>query len=433
MSEMVQAISTSMDLTQYKAMSSGLKIHKHSLQPENRTELRMNRGENSDLYFSIHARPNSFINGQNTHLSYNYAYTGTSAEATTAENCNGTSNFIRGLETLAGSTSLENLQNYNVLSATLDDISSAERGKTLGSILQDKSTTHIKRGFARSVFPVSGSTPAHTPRRVCVPLLSSVIGVNAENYFPVGRDVGLRLRLTFDDPVNCLQLSKAVGGAGIGYVLTDITLEIEYVEVSPQIYQTIANEADGVFKVSGVGIANFTNTIAGGAMSQSLLIPARYSSVRNFLTINRLQSVINNEVKNTLGGRTRDFITSYQYRIAGTPYPNLPVSCDGNTSAEALVEVIKSFHGHADLNMHVCFDRDDYIKSTEDGAFVFGIDFEEAGFSAKQLSGVNTTSGNVFLELGYSEAARPTVVDTFAFYDQIIEVDSRTGEVSISK
>ena len=111
----------------------------------------------------------------------------------------------------------------------------------------------------------------------------------------------------------------------------------------------------------------------------------------------------------------------------------MPVSCDINTSAEALIEVIKSFHGHADLNMHVCFDRDDYIKSTEDGAFVFGIDFEEAGFSAKQLSGVNTTSGNVFLELGYSEAARPTVVDTFAFYDQIIEVDSRSGDVSISK
>mgnify|MGYP000200126478 CR=1 FL=1 len=227
MSEMVQAISTSMDLTQYKAMSSGLKIHKHSLQPENRTELRMNRGENSDLYFAIHARPNSFINGQNTHLSYNYAYTGTSAEATTAENCNGTSNFIRGLETLAGSTSLENLQNYNVLSATLDDISSAERGKTLGSILQDKSTTAIKRGFARSVSGAVGAKiDAHTPRRVCVPLLSSVIGVNAENYFPVGRDVGLRLRLTFDDPVNCLQLSKAVSGTGIGYILTDITLEI---------------------------------------------------------------------------------------------------------------------------------------------------------------------------------------------------------------
>jgi hypothetical protein len=431
-SEMNQAISVAMDVTKYKAMS-GLKIHKHSIQPENRVSIAMTKGNTSDLYFALHARPNSFINGMNTHLSYNYSYVGTTPLAAAfVENCNGSPNFIRTLETLAGSTSLELINNYNVLAATLDDISSAERGKTLGSILQDKSTTAIKRGNARSV--IAAAAEGFSPRRVCIPLISSVVGVNSEVYLPVGRDIGLRLRLTMEDPAIALHVSGVTTGiTNLGYELTDITLEVEYIEVPPSIYNTLANEAEGVFKISGVGISNFTNNVSAGANSQSLLIPARYSSVRNFLTVNRLQTVVNNEYKNSLGGRTRDNITSYSYRISGTPYPNLPVVCDGTTSAEALTEVIKSFHGHGDLSMNVCFDRTDFVRNGEDGAFMIGIDFEEAGFSAQQMSGINTTSGNVFLELGYSSASSASVFDSYCFYDQIIEINSQTGEVSISR
>jgi hypothetical protein len=120
----------------------------------------------------------------------------------------------------------------------------------------------------------------------------------------------------------------------------------------------------------------------------------------------------------------------------------MSVSVDAFTGAECLTEVIKTFHAHADLNMNVCFNRDDFVRNITTaptataetlGAFVMGIDFEESGFSANQMSGISTLGGNVFLELTYSQASTATQFDTFCFYDQIIEINSQTGEVSISR
>ncbi len=437
---MTQSISVHMDTSNYKAMS-GVKVTKMSIQPENLQTISVTQNSTTDVYFQINNKPNSFLNGMNSYMSYTYTYTGTTATAgASLENCNGSSNFIQTLEVTAGSTSLEMISNYNVLSATLDDFQSGDRCKSLCSILQDKSITENKRGLTRIVAP--GGVGFTEERRVCVPLLSSTIGCLAEKYLPVGgKDMGLRVRMTMADPVIALKLS-GVADAPVGYTLRDVTLELEYLEVAPSIYQSLAAESEGIFKVSGVGIANFSNTGISGVTMQNFLIPARYSSVRNFLTVNRLQTVLTNKLANSTGNRTRDNINSYLYRIGGISYPSMSVSVDAFTGAECLTEVIKTFHGHADLNMNVCFNRDEFVRNAvaptgaiaeSAGTFVMGVDFEEAGFTASQMSGISTIGGNTFLELTYANPSVATQFDTFCFYDQIIEINSATGEVSISR
>ena len=444
-SEMVQSISVAMDTTSYKAMS-GVKVTKISIQPENLQTIAVTQNSTSDVYFQITPKQNSFLNGMNSYMSFTYTYTGTAAvTGATLENANGSSNFISALEVTAGSTSLEMISNYNVLAATLDDFQTKDRGATLCSILQDKDITAIKRGFPRPI-AAFGNTGFTDERRICVPLISSVIGCMAEKYLPIGgRDIGLRVRLTMADPVIALKLVGA--DTTIGYTLKDVTLEMEYLEVAPSIYQTLASETgDGIFKISGVGISNFSNTGLVGTTQQNMLIPARYSSVRNFLTVNRPQFNLNNKWANTIGSRTRDNINSYLYRIGGISYPSMAVSVDAFTGAECLTEVIKTFHAHADLNMNICFNRDDFVRNVAAaptaattntaesvGTFVMGIDFEESGFSSSQMSGISTVGGNVFLELTYAAASTATQFDTFCFYDQIIEINSSTGEVSISR
>ena len=142
-SEMTQAISVPMDLT-YKAMS-GVRVTKLSVQPENLQTIAVTQGNTTDVYWAINSKPNSFLNGMNSYLSYTYTYTGTTAVAgALLENCNGSSNFVSVLEVTAGSTSLEMISNYGVLAATLDDFQSKDRGFSLGSILQDKDTANIK-------------------------------------------------------------------------------------------------------------------------------------------------------------------------------------------------------------------------------------------------------------------------------------------------
>ena len=196
------------------------------------------------------------------------------------------------------------------------------------------------------------------------------------------------------------------------------------------------SEADGTFKISGTGIASFGANGAAGATANTILIPARYSSVRNFFTVNRTAANLTAKSENSVGSRCRDNINSYVYRISGQNYPQLPVVCDAYTSAECFSEISKCWHAHHDLNLAVNFDRDAFVHNTgsggAQGAFVMGINFEESGMSSLQMSGKNTTSGNTFLDIGYSAASAATVFTTFCFYDMIMEITGN-GEVLVSK
>lgn len=434
MSDLNSAISTPMDVTDYKSISS-VKVSRVSVQPENKTELALTGGNTSDLYFSIPSRPSSFLNGQNSYLTFTYTAQGTTHDfAKHVSISNGTGgSFIKTLETIAGSTSLELINNYNVLNCVQDDFMSATRSKTLGSILEDKHHQHIKRGEPRDISD-EDADGFFDKRRICIPLMSVAVGTLQDKYFPVDKDVGLRLRLTMEDPNIVFQTDGEVVGTS-GYKLEDITFELEYLECGPATYQQIVQESGGVMKVSGTGVGNFATSLPAGSKSNTILIPARFSSVRNYLTCFRSAMSATSRRHNSTGGRTRDYIQNYVYRVHGKNYPNLPVSADEYTSAEVMCEVLKAFHSLHNTISDCVFTKSNFCQSSSvtEGAFLTGIDFEEPGFSAGQMSGLDTQSANTFLTLEHSRACSALVVDTFAFYDTIIEINTVTGEVMVSK
>ena len=140
---------------------------------------------------------------------------------------------------------------------------------------------------------------------------------------------------------------------------------------------------------------------------------------------------------NSPGGRTRANLTSYVYRIHGKNYPNLPVVCDEYTSAETFCEFLKTMHSLHNISQSCVFPASAYVHSGDNhqGSFVFGLDLEEQGFSSSSMSGLDTNSGNTFLSLEHSVAIPATgiVIDTFCFYDAIVEINTTTGEVMVSK
>ena len=440
MSELNTAISAPMDMTDYKAISS-VKVSRVSIQPENQNKVELLGGNTSDVYFSIPAKPNSFLNGQNSYLCFTYRLQGSYEAAKTAQITNGTgASFIRNLETIAGSTSLELIQDYNTLACLVDDFQTANRKTKLGSILEDASTTATKQGHSRGI-GTDSSGGFTEKRRICIPLMSVALGTLQDKYFPVGTDVGLRLRLTFEDPIIALKsnLSTSALKQGLGYILEDITYEAEMLESDPATYNAIVNEAGGVMKVSGTGVSSFQTTIQAGSTKNTILIPARYSSVRNYFTTMRLSDDVGGisaATKNSSGCRVRDNLEQYQYRIHGKPYPNLPVSVDAYTGAEVMCEILKSFHSLHNTAQDIVVDNNYFTQNDSTdvrGSFVLAIDFEEAGFSPSQMSGLDTNSGNTFLELTHSVACSDLTVNTFCFYDTIIELNTQTGEISVSK
>ena len=447
MSDLSTAISGPM-VQEYKNISS-LKVSRVSVQPENKTSLTLAEGNTSDLYISIPSRPNSFLNGKNTYLSFTWKPHNCHSDTIKVQLANGTGgSFIRNLETIAGSTSLELIQNYDVLSSLVDDFQSQTRCNTLGNILEDSSvpgqaattpfapTSNAKRGMAHAYNDAN-------PTRICIPLMSLAVGVLQDKYMPMGTDFGLRLRLTMNDPKYALVAQ--VAGA-LGYTLEDITLECEYLDSDPATYNQIVEAGGGVMKVSGTGISNFQNTIAASiaATTNTTLIPARFSSVRNYLTSFRENSNLTSQTGNSPGHRTRANIENWVYRIHGRNYPNLPVVADAWKSAESMCEALKCFHALHDTQTNVVFDATEYCASGPagtgtvesagfTGSFVIGNDFEESSFSSSQLSGMDTNSSNTFLETYHSGGYYSLNVDTFCFFDSIIEMNVQTGEVMVSK
>jgi len=424
-----------MDITQYKAISSA-KISRVSIQPENKTSLSLTGSNQSQLYFALPSRPNSLLDGANSFLTFLYTFEGTTpTDAVDVEISNGTgASFINSLSTICGATECESITDYNAIACLIDDFSSDDRSSTLGTILEDKDDVNYKAGLERSV-ATSTSVGFTQQRRICIPLLSVIAGTTGDRYFPMGDDLGVRLRLNFEAPNVALKCTNNVVPTVLGYSLTDITYEAQYLEIAPSIYKSLRSEAGGVFKVSGTGISNFQTTVGAGATQNTLLIPARFSSVRNMMTICRTNASIVAPDGNSPGARSRDNISSYVYRVGGKNYPNLEVPADEYTSAEVMMELLKCFHSLHNTAQSVAFKASNWVDSTEatrQGAFAMGIDFEEAGFGPMMMGGLDTNSMNTFLELKHSSACKATTYNTYVFHDLIIEIDSN-GEVMVSR
>ena len=183
------------------------------------------------------------------------------------------------------------IQNYDVLASAVDDFQSLSRSFTLNNILQDKNPSVTKAGTNRSTADKDAGatqTAGFKETRVCIPLMSLALGTLQDKYMPMGTDFGMRLRLTFQDPNIVLRgtISDATASLPTAkYELEDITFEAEYLDSDPGTYNAIVNESGGVLKVSGTGISNFQSTlpVTVGATTNTVLIPARFSSVRNFV------------------------------------------------------------------------------------------------------------------------------------------------------
>ena len=435
--ELNTAISPPMDITSYKSISS-VKTSRVSIQPENKTSLSLVGSNTSDLYFSLPGgRPNSFLAGAESFLTFTYTFEGTTATASSSvQICNGSpQSFIRNLETTAGSTSLELINDYNALGCLIDDFQPDSRTKTLGSILEDKSTSLHKEGINR-LTTVAGDTGYTQKRRVCFPLMSMVVGTTGEKYFPCGEDLGLRLRLTFEAPDVALKCTTGAIPTNLGYTIDDITFEATYLETTDSVYRSLKSESGGVWKIPGTAVSSFQTTVGSGSTANTLLIPARFSSVQNMISICRTNASITSKDANSTGGRNRDNVSSYIYRIGGKNYPNMEVPADAFTSSEVMCELLKCFHSLHNTAQSVGFTASEWVSSLETattGAFALGVSLEEPGFSSAQMSGLDTNGSNTFLEVKYASGSSASTWNTFCFYDQIIEIDTRTGEVMVSR
>jgi hypothetical protein len=229
---------------------------------------------------------------------------------------------------------------------------------------------------------------------------------------------------------------------GAGYELTDIVLQMDYLDINPAVYNEMMAEAGGVFKIHGSGVSNFATTMDLATPNASLLVPARFSSVKNYFTCFRVSSNIGDITKNSCGDRIAPKIKGYTYRVDGRNYPSVPVRGHNETDflgGETFSEVVKCFHATHAPDFDTVYDLAEYTEPTGvtgKGSHLIGLDWEESGYGQLRglVSGMDTINSNTFLDLQLKAgSATGLTVDTFAVHDLIVELNMLDGSVSVSK
>lgn len=314
------------------------------------------------------------------------------------------SSFISRIDVYHASVLLESISSYGALYTLLQDVSaSADEQLNAGSILEGMSSTN------RVGVEISGSDTV----TFCVPLLSGIVGTLQSKYLPLGAmSAGdLRLEITFAD-----QKDPVTSASYYDWEVSSLEYVAEIVEIAADAQAMIEQANASGYRISYDSFFNHSATVASGTSSLSLLIPAKYQSLKTLWTIFRKDAYFSDASKATVSARINPIGTgSFYYSIAGHNVPATPV----RSTPEAYAEVVKANHAFGALGFGGgVIDLSEY-GNTGDGAFCIGMDLETLSHKSKVTdSGINTVGATVLLNATLGSATTVSLrADTWSHFD----------------
>jgi len=418
-----------MDLTSMRQLGN-VKTRLVQVNPESGTTFSLSGTGVQDIFFSLPSGGSSvLINGMNSYLCYDIVFDCGASEVVGFSNADGNS-VVRSLEISNSGQTIEQIERYNVLSAVMSDFKDVNKARNLDSILmggalQTSSSSKQPREFADQGFC-----------RVALPIYSAFYGVLSAGQYAVATD-GIRMRFTLEAPDTAL---ISGGGGTLGYVISNISLKMEYVDVEPSVFAQLVSEGGGVLKTHGIGVQNTSTTLVAGTTSNTIMIPVRKSAVKHVINTFRRTDNLTASNRNSTGGRINPNCSRLNWQIAGRQYPPIQIrnaNSAGTTFAggEPMAELLKCFrnlHGNTGDCVFDAVMYEDIVGQNESSAFVVGYNFDTDA-DPLSISGISTLSDNIFLQLDSNSTGIPVALtaDSFVFYDAILTTDMSTGQVSI--
>jgi len=252
---------------------------------------------------------------------------------------------------------------------------------------------------------------------------------------------GIRMRMTMASTAVALKYANITAVSAATYKLTNFAIQLEVMDVDAGTQAALLGESGGILKQHCTAVNNYQSVIAA-ASANSVLIPARFSSVKALLTTFRLSAnLAAPEIYNVPADRVLPQIQTYLWNIDGANIPSVPVRVATSASfvypGEVLSEAMKVFSA-SNMNAFDCvFNATQFSEltgTTGTGSFFLANNFEmqdSAGHAL--LSGRDLNSSNVYLNLQHYSTALACVVDTFALYDVVLSYNMADGSVSMSK
>lgn len=337
---------------------------------------------------------------------------------------------------------LESIQNYGVLCNTLLDLQvDSLAAMNAGSVNLgcDTSTTQniLKSGVTIAATTnaggAGGSSSATAPGAVldlALPLaLSGVLGPGCSKYLPLSKINDLRLELTIEAATQAVV--QATGTAT--FTLNNVQLILTYVDVDPVVASQVEQAVGGRYIISTESWRNYTSILAANRTSDSVLIPARYSSLRTLLHTVRDSANATDQTKYWLSARSNPFYSttnvpsSIQYAIGSSLIPQTPVKY----VSEMYMNTQQAFHQLGSIQAgsrinYTNWTQPSYYGATSGfmGTFAFAQNFDSFLNKSDSLTvGMNTINSPTFLQITYpASVAAAQRLDTWAHFDMVLDI-----------
>lgn len=314
------------------------------------------------------------------------------------------SSFIQRIDVYHASVLLESISEYGALYAVFQDLQ--------GFLESQKNAGNVLEGFDGSSTRVGAEINGEATSTFCVPLLLGTVGCLQSKYLPIGAmSAGdIRIEITWAN-----QKNPVVNATYYDWTVSSVEFLAEVVEINSQAQAMIEQANAAGYTLSYDSFFNHSSTVANGTTSLSMLIPAKYQSLKTLFTIFRKDSNFDAQAAKTISERINPIGTgSYYYQIAGHNVPATPVK----STPEAFAETMKALHAFSALDNGGTCKLSDY-GSTSAGTFVIGMDLETLSHKSKVTdSGVNTVGATILLNATLGSATTASLrADTWAHFD----------------
>jgi hypothetical protein len=334
--------------------------------------------------------------------------------------------FVNRLDVLSAGQVLETIQAYNVLTGTLLDL------QVNGADAVMPMTINLGTSFsANANYDRYGKTVAKSGTgEFSIPLAcSGVLGSGCSKYLPVAKVNDLRLELTIENAVQAVVQTANTAS----FSITNPQLVLTYVEIAPDMAQQLEVATGGRYMVSTESWRNYQTILPATRTGDSVLIPARYSSLRTLLHTFRDNANNSDQTKYWLSARTNPFFSStgatcsYQYQMGSVLVPQSPVK---GGVAETWVNTQQAFHNVGSISPGSRASINNwttaaYASDATMGTFAFAQNFDSFLNKSTDMSvGMNTLAQPTFLQMTYpASVSIANRFDTFAHFDALIEID----------
>ena len=332
--------------------------------------------------------------------------------------------FVQRLDVISSGQIVETIQQYNVLANTLLDIQmGTATAFSSGSIAYGMaSPTNANIDRTGMVIAKDGTADFN------IPVMSGIIGSSCKKLLPIHKLGDLRAEFTLESLVQSVVSASATAN----WTMVNPVLICTFVDLDAEMHRSIESKAGGEYLLSTSSWRTYNSTLIAGRSQDSVIIPARFSSVSMIANVFRDIAHQNVLTDSSLTARSNPFYSApgvqcqLQYAIGGNLYPQSAIR---NGVSEMWAQTQTAFHQYDDIaNPSRCnlanWSQAAYSATTP-GTFVTALNFcSFIGKTSTMTSGISTMSTPVVLSLTYpATVAASQRIDSFVCYDAILKIN----------